>query len=462
MVKRIALFLGLLLCGHFTLGQSTVYMTSVYPGYGITGTFVDPVGKGFNGTLSIELARPTAINICTNPPAIVAQQPAIFNVVNGAIVNGTWAQFISNSCLSPSVPYYAQLFDTKHVRVYADNWFFPLSDLGNIDVGTFADVGFQTTTGTQSTATPIVVAIPLAIVSNPAGQQTVTQPNSTSLIINNLTVTGTFSSTAAISASITGNAATATALATSPSQCSSGYYSQGIAANGNANCSNVFPSNSSFGVIQVTGGSSSYASQGLYLNWNIATGVGETDFVNAKGTGAGGFNFYNIADGGTPTLPALVSFDNLGDITIQGSFIGPLTGAVTGNADTATALAATPAQCGAGLFATGIAANGNANCSPFGGTARTCNANGCYQVDSDGTTTQWGNTADLGGSASTFINFPVNFSHACQTIVVSTVSTTDRITYLNATSGSVPCTTGGFTVGSNGSSSSASWIAKGY
>ncbi|MGB6902514.1 MAG: glycosyl hydrolase family 28-related protein, partial [Acidobacteriaceae bacterium] len=50
---------------------------------------------------------------------------------------------------------------------------------------------------------------------------------------------------------------------------------------------------------------------------------------------------------------------------------------VTGNAATATALAATPAQCPAGSYATGIAANGTANCSQswhftwfgyFGGT----------------------------------------------------------------------------------------------
>ncbi len=36
--------------------------------------------------------------------------------------------------------------------------------------------------------------------------------------------------------------------------------------------------------------------------------------------------------------------------------------AASGNASTATALAATPSQCPAGSYATGIAANGNANC----------------------------------------------------------------------------------------------------
>ena len=41
---------------------------------------------------------------------------------------------------------------------------------------------------------------------------------------------------------------------------------------------------------------------------------------------------------------------------------------ITGNAGTATALAATPSQCGGSNFSTGIAANGNANCAaPSGG-----------------------------------------------------------------------------------------------
>ena len=44
-------------------------------------------------------------------------------------------------------------------------------------------------------------------------------------------------------------------------------------------------------------------------------------------------------------------------------FAGSLTGAVTGNASTASALAADPTDCGAGVVATAIAANGNLTCS---------------------------------------------------------------------------------------------------
>lgn len=57
---------------------------------------------------------------------------------------------------------------------------------------------------------------------------------------------------------------------------------------------------------------------------------------------------------------------------------GLIAASTTGNAATATALAATPAQCMAGQFATGVAASGNANCSsapaPFGYNAYTGSA----------------------------------------------------------------------------------------
>lgn len=51
-----------------------------------------------------------------------------------------------------------------------------------------------------------------------------------------------------------------------------------------------------------------------------------------------------------------------GDLTVTGTINGNL----SGNADTATALAATPSQCTGGQFATGIAASGDANCGATG------------------------------------------------------------------------------------------------
>ena len=62
-------------------------------------------------------------------------------------------------------------------------------------------------------------------------------------------------------------------------------------------------------------------------------------------------------------LPAALSSTNptvYGNLTVSGSLTA---GSVSGNASTASALAATPTQCGTNNFATGIAASGNANCA---------------------------------------------------------------------------------------------------
>lgn len=58
-----------------------------------------------------------------------------------------------------------------------------------------------------------------------------------------------------------------------------------------------------------------------------------------------------------------------GDVVSATGFVGPLTGAVTGNADTATALAANPTDCAAGTKATAIDASGNLTCSAVSMTA---------------------------------------------------------------------------------------------
>lgn len=55
-----------------------------------------------------------------------------------------------------------------------------------------------------------------------------------------------------------------------------------------------------------------------------------------------------------------------------------------------------------------------------GGTSRTCNANGCYQIDTDGTIRAWGKTtAASGGSAGTVTGtFPVAFTTATDLQVI--------------------------------------------
>jgi len=120
---------------------------------------------------------------------------------------------------------------------------------------------------------------------------------------------------------VTGNAATATALASAPTQCTSPLFATGIAASGNANCVGSQTAN----------------------------------------------RFYAAPNGsaGNPSWRAIVGAD-----------IPTLNQSTTGNAATATALASTPTQCSGSQFSTGIAATGNANCaqpafSNLSGTATT-------------------------------------------------------------------------------------------
>ena len=62
--------------------------------------------------------------------------------------------------------------------------------------------------------------------------------------------------------------------------------------------------------------------QGTYMGWNYSNGTGETVFVNCKGTGSGGFNFYNIATGAAATLPnPIVTISGVGDASFNGNVI---------------------------------------------------------------------------------------------------------------------------------------------
>ena len=104
----------------------------------------------------------------------------------------------------------------------------------------------------------------------------------------------------------------------------------------------------------------------------------------------------------------------------------------TGNAATATALAATPSQCTGGQFATGVAASGNANCgSPAGGGTVT-------SVGLSGTANQITVTgaSPITGSGSWTLSFP---STLFQTNSVSNTSV-NGVNFLTSTSNSVGLT----------------------
>ncbi|MBI3665017.1 MAG: hypothetical protein HY236_02135 [Acidobacteria bacterium] len=91
---------------------------------------------------------------------------------------------------------------------------------------------------------------------------------------------------------------------------------------------------------------------GTYPNPTVAQ-VGGVTAANV----ASGVNAANAATSNN-TASTIVRRDGSGNFSA-----GTITAGLAGNASTATALAATPAQCGANNFATGIAASGNANCA---------------------------------------------------------------------------------------------------
>lgn len=151
--------------------------------------------------------------------------------------------------------------------------------------------------------------ITAALTGNVTGNLT---GNVTGDLTGNVTGNVTGNLTGNVTGNVTGNADTATSLAANPSDCAADTYATTIAASGNLTCSTVSDAGLATSYLKADG------TRALTGNWNV-----------------GAF-----------------------DITAQ-TFIGPL----TGNASTASALAANPSDCAADTYATTIAANGNLTCS---------------------------------------------------------------------------------------------------
>jgi hypothetical protein len=211
-----------------------------------------------------------------------------------------------------------------------------------------------------------------------------------------------------------GNAATATALAATPAACGSNQYATGIAASGNASCAQV-------GYSQVSGTPTIYyqtvqsnaTAQTQRANLNYSTNFSLTDSsannrttvdlastisANTSGNAATATTATNMSGGAVGSVPyqsaantstflsgntaatdqVLVShgtgsaaqaptLSNAPALSAANMTSFPtLNQSTTGNAATATALAATPTACGSNQYATGVAASGNASCAQVG------------------------------------------------------------------------------------------------
>lgn len=155
----------------------------------------------------------------------------------------------------------------------------------------------------------------------PNANTTATSANTNSAIVARDS-SGNFSA-GTVTAALSGNSSTSTALAADPTDCAANRYATTIAASGNLTCAQV----------------------------DLASGVTGT-LPNANTTAAS-----------ANTNSAIVTRDGSGNFSA-----GTITAALSGNATTATALAANPNDCSGGQFASAIAANGDLTCStPAGG-----------------------------------------------------------------------------------------------
>ena len=83
--------------------------------------------------------------------------------------------------------------------------------------------------------------------------------------------------------------------------------------------------------LSVSGTTTNHAYQGAYIEWNKSNGNGETDFVNQKGNGGGGFTWYETTTGNS--LTQHMNLDGNGNLTVSGNISssgGTYTGDVTG------------------------------------------------------------------------------------------------------------------------------------
>lgn len=393
MLKKIAALLFLL--SSMCLAQSTVTLN---------GNIGYHSGKGFTGKLIVSLPRASVLNTCTSPASVVKNSPLYIVVTNGVVTSTS--NFVPTACFVPSVPYYVQILDSTNLPVDTENWYFIPDSTGAMNVGNLVQSGF---------GGPIVVSVPLPIVSNPSGTQTITQPVGTALTVNTLTVTG-------VSTGVTASAFTIT-----PVQCTSGWFATGIQATGNANCSLISTGVASFngraGAVVPTAGDYSWGMisstptfyyQSLYGNTSIAPQEPGLNFSsNFTLTDApGSYTNVDLLSVGAPATyanPSSITTDSKGRVT-----------AVTGNSTLCSSYLGTACSLLPGNM---MIEGGTSGCDPSGGCT---------------------------------ISFTPAFPSICTSVTVSTFGSADRIIYITSISNT------SFSVSNNGSGTGFTWTAIGH
>lgn len=401
----------------------------------LNGTIANSDGTPFNGTAVLSLARSTVTNICTTPVQVVPFTPVQVAVKNGVF---TLTSVYATDCLAPRLPYYVTLKDSSGGTVMTDNWYVPQTATGTVNVGNLSTVRM---------ATAINVAVPQAIISTPPAAQAITQPTGTYLTVNNLQVTNSL---------VYGGASLSLSGLTSTT----------------ATINNLTSSTASIGTLTVTGNSTLSGTLNVTGNTTLGTAsVGDLFATNlASGfmvcTKAGG----ELAVTGCPGIGSIYYqkvLNSAGSQLPQETNLkfGPEFSTTDNSGTVATVVDLAPTTVTAGTYSyptlvvnqfgqiTSISSN-----SPSSYQSGS-NVFGYWQKDPTGLIRQWGRVTTDINNGQIGVSFPTNFTNASSvTVIVSTYSPTDRITYV--VYGSIGVS--GFSIGNNGSSGYATWMAIGY
>lgn len=135
----------------------------------ISGNFASAGGTSFDGKLTLRLPVAAGLSACGSGITIPSNTLITAQIVNGVMTpTAVWP----TDCMTPKVPYFVTLLDKQNNQIFTDNWYVPTTVSSAIDVAQFIDVKL---------ANAITVAVPNALVTNPSGNQQMTQPGGTTM-----------------------------------------------------------------------------------------------------------------------------------------------------------------------------------------------------------------------------------------------------------------------------------------
>lgn len=137
--------------------------------------------------------------------------------------------------------------------------------------------------------------------------------------------------------------------------------------------------------------------QGTYLGWNESGGQGESDFVNNRGGGVGGFLFRTVNQANS-VQTGFVRFTGTGDLATQGSISAEGGGVY---------------EMGQRVFSPNNRQPVNSNTANLGG--------GWWRCGDTGMIKQWG-VVNKGSRGWSTVNFPIPFPSACVNVQVTAIN----------------------------------------